>query len=311
MMTGNRATLDSAITALAPVVWGSTYLVTTQLLPPDRPLLAAAIRALPGGLILTLAGRQLPHGQWWWRTLVLGTLNIGAFFYLLFVAAYHLPGGVAALVGSVQPMLVLLLSALVLKDQIRVTHLVACLIGLGGVAMLVLGPHAGLDTIGVFAGLGCAVSMGSGIVLSKRWGRPDGVGLLTYTGWQLLVGGLLLTPVTFAAEGLPHRVTGSNAAGFAYLSLIGALVAYSIWFRGIERLPAFIVSLLGFASPLTATILGYVVLGQKLTPVQTIGAVTVVAAVFLVQRRPLGQREAAPSTHSPALHGESHHESVI
>ncbi len=301
-MTGNRAALDSAITALAPMVWGSTYLVTTQLLPPDRPLLAAALRALPGGLILTLAGRSRPHGHWWWRTLVLGTLNIGAFFYFLFVAAYHLPGGVAAIVGSVQPMLVLLLSVLLLNDKVRPIHLVACVTGLAGVTMLVLGPSASLDAIGVLAGLGGAVCMGSGIVLSKRWGRPPGVGVLTYTGWQLLVGGLLLTPATLAAEGLPHRVTGSNVAGFAYLSLVGALVAYSIWFRGIERLPAFIVSLLGFASPLTATILGYVVLGQHLTPVQMIGAVAVVAAVLLVQRRPRVRREAAPSAHSSDLY---------
>lgn len=108
-MTTERTLSNSALTVLAPVVWGSTYLVTTQLLPPERPLLAAAIRALPGGLILIAAGRTLPSGSWWWRALVLGALNIGVFFYLLFVAAYHLPGGVAALVGSIQPIFVLLL----------------------------------------------------------------------------------------------------------------------------------------------------------------------------------------------------------
>jgi len=304
-----KSGLDSAMTVLAPMVWGSTYLVTTQLLPPDRPLLAAMVRALPGGLILVAAGRMLPVGQWWWRTLVLGTLNIGAFFYLLFVAAYHLPGGVAALVASIQPMFVLALSALLLKDRVRVMNIASCLLGAAGIALLVLGPRAGLDTVGVAAGLAAAACMGSGIVLTKKWGRPPGVGLLTFTGWQLLAGGLALVPVTLATEGLPDRVTGTNVAGFAYLSMIGALVAYSIWFRGIERLPALAVSLLGFASPLTATVLGYVVLGQALTPLQGLGALAVVIAVILAQ--PLNWRKPRVPQSSSPIEGIRIHETPV
>jgi probable blue pigment (indigoidine) exporter len=151
---GNRLARDSALTAMAPAVWGSTYLVTTELLPPDRPLLASTLRALPAGLVLLAVGGLLPRGVWWWRVLVLGVLNIGAFFYLLFVAAYHLPGGVAALVVAVQPMLVLLLAALLLKDRIQCIQVAACVLGVLGVALLVLGPQAGMDAVGVAAGLG-------------------------------------------------------------------------------------------------------------------------------------------------------------
>src|SRR5690242_2577970 len=94
-------------TAIAPLTWGSTYVVTTQLLPADRPLLAGTLRALPAGLLLLALGRRLPSGRWWGRAAVLGALNIGAFFPLLFLAAYRLPGGVAAVLGSVQPLIVL------------------------------------------------------------------------------------------------------------------------------------------------------------------------------------------------------------
>lgn len=170
-MRADRVAADSAITALAPLVWGSTYLVTTEFLPPDRPLLAATVRALPAGLILLAVGRTLPHGRWWWRAAALGTLNIGAFLYLLFVAAYHLPGGVAALVMAVQPTIVLALSALLLKERITATHAAACALGMAGVGLLALTPRAGLDAVGVGAGLLGAVSMASGIVLTKRWGR--------------------------------------------------------------------------------------------------------------------------------------------
>ncbi|MFI0421256.1 EamA family transporter [Spongiactinospora sp. 9N601] len=284
-MLKDRIASTSVVTALAPAVWGSTYIVTTELLPPDRPLLASTMRALPAGLLLLAIGRAAPHGIWWLRTIVLGVLNIGAFFYFLFVAAYHLPGGVAALVGSVQPLLVLILGALLLKDRIRAHHLIACAVGSAGVGLLVLQPEAALDTMGVLAGLVGACSMAAGIVLTKRWGRPPGMGVLTFTGWQLSVGGVVLVPVTLLAEDLPTTLTRENAIGFAYLGVVGALFAYSIWFRGIERLPALVMPFLGFVSPLAATALGYFILGQALGPVQIIGALAIIFAVVLVQPR--------------------------
>ena len=82
-----------ALTALAPIAWGSSYYVTAHFLPPDRPLFGAAVRALPVGLAMLAFARRLPSGDWWWRAGVLGILNIGAFFPLIFLAGYHLPGG--------------------------------------------------------------------------------------------------------------------------------------------------------------------------------------------------------------------------
>ncbi|WP_411070848.1 EamA family transporter [Streptomyces sp. cmx-4-25] len=294
-MSGGRIARTSALTALAPAVWGSTYLVTTEFLPPDRPLLASTMRALPAGLVLLLITRTLPRGVWWWRAVVLGVLNIGAFFYFLFLAAYHLPGGVAALVMSVQPMIVLLLGAPLLRDRIRPVHLGSCLLAAAGVALLVLQPHAGLDAVGVVAGLLGALSMAAGIVLTKKWGRPDGVGLLTFTGWQLTVGGLVLLPVTLLGEDLPDHLTRANIGGFLYLGVVGALLAYVLWFRGLSRLPALAASFLSFASPLCATVLGHLFLDQSLRPLQLLGAAAVVAAVVLAQPRDRsGASEPAP-----------------
>ncbi|MEU4805171.1 EamA family transporter [Actinosynnema sp. NPDC023587] len=283
-MKANRLLLDSAVTALVPAIWGSTYLVTTELLPPDRPLLAATVRALPAGLVLLALGRVLPTGIWWWRALVLGTLNIGAFFFLLFVAAYHLPGGVAALVGSVQPAVTILLAALLLGDRVRVPHVVACVVAAGGVALLVLKSTVQLDAVGVLAALGGAVCMASGIVLTKRWKRP--VGVLLFTGWQLTAGGLVLLPALLVVEGLPDTITGTNALGFGYLIVLGSLFGYSVWFRGIDRLPAVAMSFLGFMSPIVATFLGYLFLSQVLSPTQLIGAVVLIGSILLVQLTP-------------------------
>lgn len=275
---------DLFITALAPMVWGSTYLVTTEFLPADRPLLAATVRALPAGIVLMLVTRTWPRGSWWFKAAALGALNIGLFFFLLFFTAYQLPGGLAALVMSIQPLFVLFLGVLLLGEKIRLVHIAACAVGAAGVGLLVLRSDATLTVIGVLAGMAGALSMAAGIVLTKRWGRPDGVGLLGFTGMQLAMGGVMLLPVTLVVEGLPTSITLPNLAGFAYLSVIGALVAYAVWFRGIQRLPTMVVSFLGFLSPLVATVLGFVFLGESLSGWQLVGAVLVLGSVFLVQR---------------------------
>ncbi|MGW6915072.1 EamA family transporter [Kitasatospora sp. NPDC054939] len=285
-MTNGRPLLTSGVTALAPAVWGSTYLVTTEWLPPDRPLLATTVRALPGGLILLAFTRTLPKGRWLGRTLALGTLNIGALNFLLFVAAYRLPGGVAAMITAVQPMLVLVLAALLLGDRIRPLHVAACLLGAGGVALLVLKGSVALDAVGVAAALTAAASLAGGITLAKRWGRPEGVGLLAFTGWQLVAGGLVSLPFTLALEGLPSTVTGTNLLGFGYLVSLGAVLSYAIWFRGIARLPALAVSFLALGSPVVATLLGYLFLDQTLSALQLAGIAVIIAAVLLAQPRP-------------------------
>ncbi len=277
------------VTAATPAVWGSTYVVTTELLPPDRPLLAGTLRALPAGLLLLAVTRRLPTGDWWWRAAVLGTLNIGAFFALLFVSAYRLPGGVAAVLGAAQPLLVAALSVLLLAEKVPLRTVVAAVVGAGGVALTVLTAQATLDPIGVLAGVAGTASMAFGLVLTKRWGRP--APLLTVTGWQLTAGGVVLLPVALAAEGLPATLTATNITGYAYLSLIGTALAYTVWFRGLERLPAASVSLLGLLSPLVATVLGWALLGQSLTAVQVAGMAVALGGLIAGQAT-IGSRRA-------------------
>jgi probable blue pigment (indigoidine) exporter len=270
------------VTALAPAIWGTTYLVTSEALPPGRPLLAAVARALPAGLVLVALTRRLPRGDWWWRALGLGALNIGAFFALLFVAAYRLPGGVAATVIAAQPLLVAALSGRFLGERVTRRVVVAGVAGVAGVGLLVLRGGTRLDAVGVAAALGAAAVMAAGIVLSKRWPAP--APLLATTGWQLVAGGLVAAPVALAVEGPPPAtLTARNLAGYAYLAIVGAALAYALWFRGIRALSPTNVTFLALLSPLVATALGWIALGQDLTPLQALGAVLVLGSVTAAQ----------------------------
>ncbi|HEX5616397.1 MAG TPA: EamA family transporter, partial [Acidimicrobiia bacterium] len=169
-------------------------------------------------------------------------------------------------------------------ERVRTRTVVAGLLGFGGVALLVLRASAQLDTVGVLAGLAGAASMATGVVFTKRWGRP--VPLLAFTSWQLLAGGLVLAPVALVVEGAPPAFTLENVAGYAWLATGGGAVAYALWFRGIERLPVARVSLLGLVAPVVATLAGLIVLDQTFTLAQLVGIVAVLSALWIGQRVP-------------------------
>lgn len=280
------APLTIALTALAPLSWGTTYAVTTEFLPADRPLFTGLVRALPAGLVLLAVARKLPSGVWWWKAAALGALNIGAFFPLLFLSAYRLPGGLAAVVGSVGPLFVAGLAAVLLGERPTVRTLLTGIAAALGVSLVVLKATGALDVIGVAAALAATASMSAGTVLTKRWGRPEGVGPLALTGWQLTAGGLLIAPVALLVEGAPPALDGRAIGGYLYLALANTAVAYWLWFRGIGRLAATQVTFLGPLSPLTAAVVGWAALGQSLGPVQLAGMALAFAATVAGQLGP-------------------------
>jgi len=146
-------TLDLALTAIAPIIWGSSYIVTTQLLPNLDPLTISFLRALPAGLFLLCLVRQLPKGHWIPKMFVLGALNFAIFWSLLFFAAYRLPGGVAAIMGALQPFVVIFAARGLLGTPIKALSVFAVFMGVLGVGLLILTPEAELDMLGVIAGV--------------------------------------------------------------------------------------------------------------------------------------------------------------
>jgi probable blue pigment (indigoidine) exporter len=187
-------------------------------------------------------------------------------------------------VGALQPLIVLWLSKVLLDQTVSKIAVLGGIGGVVGVALLVLTPEASLDDIGLMAAFGGAVSMAIGTVLTRKWQPP--VSALAFTSWQLTAGGLLLLPVALLVEP-PLPSLGRDALmGYAYLSVIGGAVTYFFWFRGIAALGPSKVAPLGLLSPVAAVLLGYLILGEALTPLQGAGMVLVIASVWPGQTRP-------------------------
>lgn len=281
-----------ATTAVPAAVWGSTYAVTQLWLPPDRPFFAAAARVLPAGVVLLLWVRRLPRGTWWARSLALGALNHGLFFGLLYVAAYRLPSGLASTLTALSPLVVMAMAYLVLGErQPRVT-LLAAVSGVGGVVALVgqADGSGALDPLGVAAAVGAVLSSALGFVLVKRWSPRDDV--LVTTTWQLVAGGLLLVPVAVVTEGPPPALDLPAAAALVYLGLVGSAVGYVLWFRGLTRMDAGAVAVIGLVNPVVGTVLGVALLAEPFGPGH-LGAVVVVLASVLVSQAPVRRRVVA------------------
>ena len=269
-------------TACAPLIWGSTYLVTTEFLPPDRPLTAALLRVLPAGLLLLMYARVLPRRSEWGTVILLGILNIGFFQAMLFVAAYRLPGGLAAVLSSTQTLMVLLLTWLIGKTMPPKAAWLWAAAGVAGIALMVLSPQARYDAWGIAAALSGAASMSLGVYLSKH--RRTSLPVLAFAGWQLLVGGLCLLPAALLAEPPLPALTLANIGGYLYLCLFGAVLAYVLFFSGLARLSPSVVSSLGLLSPVCAFALGWLFLGQGMDGKSLLGFALALLSIDGVQR---------------------------
>jgi hypothetical protein len=129
-----------------------------------------------------------------------------------------MPGGLAATLGAIQPLVVVLISAILIGRAPHPVQVLAGVAGVIGVGLLVLSPEARPDPVGVAAAIGGALSMAIGTVLIDRWGRM-GTPLETTT-WQLIFGGAMLLPVALLFEGLPPA-RAEEVLGYGWLMLIG------------------------------------------------------------------------------------------
>ncbi|WEP00793.1 DMT family transporter (plasmid) [Streptomyces sp. FXJ1.172] len=269
------------VTAIAPVAWGTNYFVTHEYLPTDHPLYGAAIRALPAGVLLLALCRQIPHGAWWWKSLVLGTLNMGSFFALVYLAAQLLPTSIASTIMAASPVALMLLAWAVIGGRPRGLPLLGGGIGIAGVCLMLLTGTVTLNALGVLASATAMVTSSFGYVLAKRWSAE--VDVLASVSWQLIAGGLVVLPLAIVHEGAPPELDASAVLGFAYVAVVATAVAFAAWFAGLRRLPAATVGLVGLLNPVTGVLLGTVIAKETLTLQQICGLILVLLGIVLGQ----------------------------
>ena len=271
------------ICAIAPVSWGATYFVTRHFLPDGAPLWSAALRALPAGVILLAVARRLPSGSWLWKSLVLGLLNFGAFFVLVYLAAQLLPTSVAASVMALAPVALSMLAIPLLRQRPTAYMLIGAVLGVVGVGLLVGLGASRIDPLGVAISLLALLLSSLGAILATKW--RDDLPLVATTSWQLVAGGLMLLVAAIVVEGAPPAMTSTNVLAYGAISLVATAIAFLCWFAGLRHLPAGTVGIIGLLNPVTGVLLGVLLAAESLASSQWWGLALVAAALVLGRSR--------------------------
>ena len=293
-MDKTRTTRHGDVALALPVTvlvlaWASTFAALKVGLEHCPPVLFAGMRCLLGAAAMAPAAWRsrvtARRGPSWRTYAVLAGLNVVLFLGLQTLALLHLPSGTAAVLIYLQPVLVGLLAWPVLGERLTAAKLGGLLLGFAGVITVSASSLAAdLPLEGVAAALLAALAWALGTVYVKR--NEDTVTHSGAIAVQFLIGGVVLTGLGLVVED-PGDISWSPMlwVGLGYAGLVGVALAWALWFRLIRSGEASRAAAYIFFVPITALAIGVVLFGETLTPSMVVGALLVVAGIYLVNRR--------------------------
>jgi drug/metabolite transporter (DMT)-like permease len=287
---GHRARIILAFFAIY-VLWGSTFLAIRVAVETVPPLLAASIRfVVAGGLLLAWSwwrGARFPSRHEWRNLTVLGTLMFLLTYSALFWAQKTIPSGVASVLVATLPLWTAVIEMFVLKSEPpRVATLGAIVLGLVGVAVLVLDPRGGgVDVLACVVVTATQVSWAVGTALTTRMTLPasDAVS----AGGQMLTGGVMLLAGSALLREVPPlpAIPLAAAAAIAYLVVAGSLLAFTAYVWLLKHVDPMKVTSYAYVNPVVALLIGHELGGEPLGLRTVLGGALVLACTASLLRR--------------------------
>lgn len=284
-----------AATATA-ILYGSSYVGAAVALLSFTPVTTTMWRGAIGATALALFLLVWHHpgtlprawsGPSLVRLVLLGLLGGPAFFVAMTVAVGLAGASVTALVAGLYAVLVALLAVPILRERIEPPTLAALALALGGTAMISHLRLGGPTTAGVPVALLAAVLFATFLVLSRRWSVRYDLPSPTVAFVALALSGLV-AGAWAAATGtlLPDAAPRLDAmVAVVWLGLGPGALAAALVVLSMRRLPARRASAFLLLNPLTAMVLAWWLLSERLTAVQLLGAVLVLIAMAAASGR--------------------------
>jgi drug/metabolite transporter (DMT)-like permease len=281
--------------ALAAVclIWGTTYLALRIAVLHFPPFLFTALRLTTAGLLLILfmlaSGKaKLPSREMIVRQATAGFFMLTLGNGLVAWAEMHIPSGVAAVICSLMPVVVILMNVTIDREERPTIPIILGLaIGLVGIVMI-FGEHVGEFskteyTVGIILIFAAVLAWAGGSIWIKKKNLETNP--FMNAGLQMLFGGMWLFPMSLVFDDLSN-VTWSPEAGYSmvYLIIFGSIVAYASYSYALRKLPMTIVSLYAYVNPVVAVLLGWMVLDEKLNAKIVIGIILTIAGIYIVNR---------------------------
>jgi drug/metabolite transporter (DMT)-like permease len=284
-----------AYAALAAVclIWGTTYLALRIAVLHFPPFLFTAIRQTTAGLVLlafmfTIGKAVWPTRQHFIQQAIAGFFMMTLGNGLVAYAEMEIPSGVAAIICSLMPVMVILINLFSSKEEKpNVPIIIGVILGLVGIIMI-FGEHIAEFSktqyiIGIVLTFGAVIAWAGGSIWIKKKNTDSNP--FVNAGLQMLFGGIWCFPLSFAFDDLTNVTWTSEAAwSMVYLIIFGSLIAYASYSYALRKLPMTIVSMYAYINPVVAVLLGWVVLNEKLNAQIIIAILLTVAGIYIVNR---------------------------
>jgi drug/metabolite transporter (DMT)-like permease len=309
------------------VVWGSTYLAIAFVVESMPPLLAAGARFLVAGSLMVafLVARQRwrrgrsepdrspvgwPRAVEWRTAFIVGSLLLLGGNGFVSVAETTIPSGIAAVVIATVPIWLSVFDALLTRRMPSLLAIAGLLVGLGGVAILLL-PSSGFDALNP-AGIGilvvATVCWAAGSLYARRGPLPSNQ--LLGTGMEQIAGGVSLllgaTLVGEVGQFDPGAITTGSLLGLAFLIVFGSLAAFTAYVWLLNHVAVTTVATYAYVNPVVAVALGVAFRGETMTPRTLLAAGLIIGAVVaMVSGRSRDVEESGPSPDAATLDPEA------
>lgn len=292
-MNNRHSYLPYAALAAVCIIWGTTFLALRIAVLHFPPFLFTAIRQTTAGLLLltllfAMGKATLPSKRHLGRQAIAGFFMISLGNGLVAWAEVHIPSGVAAIICSLMPVLVILINVIIHRDERPTISMIAgVLLGLAGI-ILMFGEHLnGFSSteyiIGILFTFAAVVAWAGGSIWIKKKNVESN--LFLNAGLQMLFGGLLLFPVSIAFEDLNQLHWSPEVTwSMTYLILVGSLVAYASYAYALRKLPMALVSLYAYINPLVAVVLGWTILGETLNARVWLAIFMTITGIYIVNK---------------------------
>jgi len=292
------------------LMWGMSFLFIKEGLRAFAPMQITLGRVAIGAAVLAvvlLARRErLPRGGRTWAHLsVAAMLNNVIPFSLFGYAEQRIGSGLAGICNASAPLFAAVVALAMLPDERLSPRRAAGLVtGFAGV-FVVLGAWAGLtghDLTGALMALGGGLCYGIGFPYTRRFLIGTGFSSLSLAAGQLLCGTVVLAVITPVLTSAPVRWSGTAVSCVVLLGALGTGLAYLLNYGIISAAGATTAATVAYVLPLVSVLAGIVILGERLTWNEPVGAAIIVAGAALTQARPRASRAAASAGAVPRVH---------
>lgn len=275
--------------AFVVLVWGMCWPIYKVALSFSPPLLFSGMRALLGGILLVLVllpqWRKIQWKKNWHIYTIVAFFNIIIFNGVQMLGLQYLPSGLFSVIVYLQPVLVVLLARMWLKESLSVMKIVGMMIGFMGVVVVSLDGISGkISYIGILLALVTGIGWAIGVVYVKKTSTQ--VHGLWLVALQNIIGGIILTGAGIGMEdisliewNLPY------ISSLLYGAILGVTGATAVYFKLMNSGESSKVSSFTFLVPLISVVMGTLFLGEPFTLSLLGGLFLILLSIYLINRK--------------------------